>query len=180
VTPKQRGRNTRRNSEGTPKQRRNPEGTPKKPRSFSASKKTRMNQRCYFLLFGLVEKVCSLNLPMELVFRMTVQYDYTESIVGIGMYFGFYRQLIAGSGSSRARGQISEKDVVNPSSVAGSERRLTARQISEKEQNSSVRRPSSVVNPSAVRSIWYDVDGQTDSVKKNRIRLSVVKPSAVR
>jgi hypothetical protein len=38
---------------------------------------------------------------MELVFRMTVQYDYTESIVGIGMYFGFYRQLIAGSGSSR-------------------------------------------------------------------------------
>lgn len=100
MTPKQRGRNTRRNSEGTPKQRRNPEGTPKKPRSFSASKKTRMNQRCYFLLFGLVEKVCSLNLPMELVFRMTVQYDYTESIVGIGMYFGFYRQLIAGSGSS--------------------------------------------------------------------------------
>jgi hypothetical protein len=59
-----------------------------------------MNQRCYFLLFGLVEKVCSLNLPMELVFRMTVQYDYTESIVGIDMYSGFYRQLIAGSGSS--------------------------------------------------------------------------------
>ena len=35
-------------------------------------------------------------------------------------------------------------------------------------------------NPSAVRWLGTALDGQTDSVKKNRIRLSVVHPSAVR
>jgi hypothetical protein len=38
----------------------------------------------------------------------------------------------------------------------------------------------SVVNPSAVRWLGTALDGQTDSVKKYRIRLSVVNPSAVR
>jgi hypothetical protein len=36
-----------------------------------------------------------------------------------------------------------------------------------------------VVNPSAVCWLGTALDGQTDSFKKNRIRLSVVNPSAV-
>jgi hypothetical protein len=46
--------------------------------------------------------------------------------------------------------------------------------FSLKEQNSSVRR-----QPSHSRWLGAALDGQTDSVKKNRIRLSVVHPSAV-
>ena len=38
----------------------------------------------------------------------------------------------------------------------------------------------SVVKPSAVRCLGMAFDGQTDSVKKNKIRLSIVKPSAIR
>jgi hypothetical protein len=38
----------------------------------------------------------------------------------------------------------------------------------------------SVVNPSAVRWLGTALDGQIDCVKTNRIRLSVVDPSAVR
>ena len=65
--------------------------------------------------------------------------------------------------------------VVIPSAVRWLGTRSTARQISEKEQNSSVRRHP--VRCPLARNV---LDGQTNSVKKNRIRLSVVIPSAVR
>ena len=55
--------------------------------------------------------------------------------------------------------------IVNPSAVAGSERRSTARRI----QNSSVHRYQS-----ALRRLGTALDGQTNSVKKYRIRLAVV------
>jgi hypothetical protein len=82
--------------------------------------------------------------------------------------------------------QISKKDrvalyqknrirlsVVNPSSVRWLGTMSKARQISQKEQNSSVRR-----RPVLSLLARTALDGQTDSVKKNRIRLSIDNPSA--
>ena len=51
--------------------------------------------------------------------------------------------------------------VVNPSAVGGSERRSTAGQISQKEQNSSVRR-----QPVRCRLLGTALDGQTDQSKR--------------
>ena len=92
--------------------------------------------------------------------------------------------LLTGSHSSHPTStdrQIQSKrtEFVCPSSSrplsAGSELCSTARQIQSKRTEFVC--PSF---PSAVRWLGTVLDGQTDSVKKNRIRLSVVIPSAIR
>ena len=86
------------------------------------------------------------------------------------------RPLSAGSDGARRPDRFSQKEQnlsVRRRSVSCSLARNGARRpdrFSQKEQNSSVRRQP-------VRCCWLGtaLDGQTDSVKKNRIRLSVVQ-----
>ena len=85
------------------------------------------------------------------------------------------------------------KEFVCPSSTplsTGSERCSTARQIVSKLTDfvcpssadcfKTNRIRLSVINPSAVRWLGTVLDGQTDCFKTNRIRLSVINPSTVR
>ena len=87
------------------------------------------------------------------------------------MSAGSERRLTARQIQPKSKIRLS---VVNRTMSAGLERQPTARQIQSIEQN------SSVVNLSAVRWLGTAIDGQTDSVKKNKIRLFVVNLSAFR